>query len=144
MQAKITLRSTSGEVYEFKYNLSKTVSEFLQFIKDKYGLSRKSRVAYKATCLNNFPDKRHLSLTRRLCELRLTPSTELIVTTHKRRPCFPQSDTHCDDLEVVALFGRKKRITPMELTVDRYIVAHVTDAKAPAKRSRHGLTVDLP
>eukprot|EP00826_Nyctotherus_ovalis_P051239 TRINITY_DN6393_c0_g1_i1.p1 TRINITY_DN6393_c0_g1~~TRINITY_DN6393_c0_g1_i1.p1 ORF type:complete len:230 (+),score=52.03 TRINITY_DN6393_c0_g1_i1:135-824(+) len=133
MQTKITLRSTSGEVYEFKYDLSKTVSEFLQFIKDKCRVPRKARVAHQTTCLNNFPDKR-------LHELHLAPPVELIVTSRKGCPCYPESDIHCNNLEVMTLFGKKKKITPMELTVDRYIVAHVTDAKAPAKRSKRGLT----
>lgn len=53
MQAKLILRTISGEVYEFDFDLIKTVSEFIHAACDKYKLFAKTRFIFQTACINN-------------------------------------------------------------------------------------------
>jgi len=102
---------------------------------------------YKLRASITFLTKGSFLSNYRLYEFGINSSTELILANHKPKPIlnniFKETIYTKEKQEVASFFGKKKRIDPNELRIDHYIIAHMTDAKIPAKRSKRRIAVIL-
>jgi len=62
MSSKLTLRATTGEIYEIPFKQNTKVAELIQTIQDKHKFSPKLRLIYQGACLNNYPNKEYFCL----------------------------------------------------------------------------------
>ena len=59
MQSKLILRTTSGEVHEYTFDLTKSVSNFLYAVRHKFNFSSNTKIIHQTRCLNDEPSKKY-------------------------------------------------------------------------------------